>query len=1032
MNEDETDPAYYDGIWPYKQKEVIDFDDLGEHRIFAISGNTGAGKTTIFDAICYVLYGEASGEERSDTSMLRSQFADDNVYTSVELTFQLKGKRYEIKRQLGHKKQGNKTITGHAVELYEVIDEEKVPAVDRFHVTDVNKKVEDLIGLSKHQFSQIVMLPQGEFRKLLTSETENKEEILRRIFKTDRYKLMRELLDQKRKQWKDVLQEKQKERELYFRNVFKLPIRDGAILETLVEQEHVNTHQVVEALEQETAVYKAEVEQLQVEQDVQTKQLKDAETRFHAAKSVNEKFIDLQQKNEKYNTLQENRTVIEMKETSFKRAEQAKRLLPFEQWHEEAMQNEQKAESLLKQIIAKKENIMNNFELAQEKYEVVKNKESERENVKKLVQRLEELQPIIASLAEKQLNLQNAEIQIGKLKESMQNLDRQLEEHTNQKQLMTGELQQLEQALEQYVDKVEELTNMREDAKVLKQAYDVWQEKQKFEKEKEAAYSKMQLAVNAYENMERRWLSEQAGILALHLHDGESCPVCGSTTHPKKATEQSGAIDENELNGLRDKKNIAEKLHVQLEEKWNFYHHQYEQVIEEVKKRGYQSEELVETYSALVQKGKQLATEVNTLKASEETRKQIAVKIKSVEEKVDALQKQKREVETEQHRIEMDCMQLRTSYEHDKKNIPENLQTVQAWKVQFDQAMHELKLMEDEWKKVQEAYQHWQNENIRIQAEQEGATNQFESAKLKKEETFTRFMKELEQSGFTDQSTYKEAKLSDAEMELIQKEIQSYYSFLEVLAKQIEELHVELKDKEYMDITALGEHIKELEINLDIIKEKRQRAQNAVTYISDLHENIRRIDEQIHEEEKAFQELVDLYEVMKGDNESRISFERYILIEYLEQIVQIANERLRKLSNGQFYLKRSERVEKRNRQSGLGLDVYDAYTGQTRDVKTLSGGEKFNASLCLALGMADVIQAYEGGISIETMFIDEGFGSLDEESLTKAVDTLIDLQKSGRFIGVISHVQELKNAMPAVLEVTKQKDGCSQTRFVVK
>ncbi|MED3037390.1 SMC family ATPase [Bacillus tropicus] len=1017
---------------PYKQKEVIDFDDLGEHRIFAISGNTGAGKTTIFDAICYVLYGEASGEERSDTSMLRSQFADDNVYTSVELTFQLKGKRYEIKRQLGHKKQGNKTITGHAVELYEVIDEEKVPAVDRFHVTDVNKKVEDLIGLSKHQFSQIVMLPQGEFRKLLTSETENKEEILRRIFKTDRYKLMRELLDQKRKQWKDVLQEKQKERELHFRNVFKLPIRDGALLETLVEQEHVNTHQVVEALEQETAVYKAEVEQLQVEQDVQTKQLKDAETRFHAAKSVNEKFIDLQQKNEKYNTLQENRTVIEMKEASFKRAEQAKRLLPFEQWHEEAMQNEQRAESLLKQIIAKKDNIMSNFELAQGKYEAVKNKEPEREDAKKLVQRLEELQSIIASLAEKQLNLQNAEIQIGKLKESMQNLDRQLEEHTNQKQLMSSELQQLEQALEQYVAKVEELTNMREDAKVLKQAYDVWQEKQKFEKEKEVAYSKMQLAVSAYENMERRWLSEQAGILALHLHDGESCPVCGSTNHPKKATEQSDAIDEKELNDLRDKKNLAEKLHVQLEEKWNFYYLQYEQIIVEVKKRGYRSEKLDETYSALVHKGKQLATEVNTLKASEETRKQTTVNIKSVEEKVDALQKQKREVETEQHRIEMDCMQLRTSYEHDKKNIPENLQTVQAWKVQFDQAMHELRLMEDEWKKVQEAYQHWQNENIRIQAEQEGASTQFESAKLKKEETFTRFMKELEQSGFTDQSTYKEAKLSDAEMEMIQKEIQSYYSSLEVLAKQIEELHAELKDKEYMDITALGEHIQELEINLDIIKEKRQRAQNAVTYISDLHENIKRIDEQIYEEEKAFQELVDLYEVMKGDNESRISFERYILIEYLEQIVQIANERLRKLSNGQFYLKRSERVEKRNRQSGLGLDVYDAYTGQTRDVKTLSGGEKFNASLCLALGMADVIQAYEGGISIETMFIDEGFGSLDEESLTKAVDALIDLQKSGRFIGVISHVQELKNAMPAVLEVTKQKDGCSQTRFVVK
>ncbi|EJQ71526.1 MULTISPECIES: AAA family ATPase [Bacillus] len=1017
---------------PYKQKEVIDFKDLGEHRIFAISGNTGAGKTTIFDAICYVLYGEASGEERSDTNMLRSQFADDDVYTSVELTFQLKGKSYEIKRQLGHKKQGNKTITGHAVELYEVIDEEKVPCVDRFHVTDVNKKVEDLIGLSKHQFSQIVMLPQGEFRKLLTSETENKEEILRRIFKTDRYKLMREILDQKRKQWKDVLQEKQKERELYFRNVFKLPIRDGALLETLVEQEHVNTHQVVEALEQETNWYNAEVEQLHLEQNDKTKQLKEAEARFHAAKAVNEKFKDLEQKNEKYSILQENRAVIEMKEKSFKHAEQAKRLLPFEQWHEEAMQYEQQSESLLKQIIAKKEHIMNSFALAQEKYEALKNKASERENAKKQVQRLEELQPIIASLAEKKLNLQNAEIHIGKLKEGMQKLDEQLEAHKNEKQRMSGELQQLEAALEQYVAKVEELTNMREDAKVLKQAYDVWQEKQKYELEKESAFHKMQQAVSTYENMERRWLSEQAGILALHLHDGESCPVCGSMDHPKKATEQSNAIDEKELNELREKKTIAEKLHVQLEEKWNFYRVQYEQVIEEVLKRGYRSEELVETYSALVQKGKQLAAEVNALKASEETRKQMAVNIKSVEEKVEELQKQKREVETVQHRTEMECMQLRTSYEHDKQNIPESLQTVQAWKVQFDQALQELRLMEDEWEKVQEAYQHWQNENIRIQAEHDNASNQFNSAKEKKEETFTRFMKELEQSGFTDQLTYKESKLNDAEMDKLQQEIQSYYSSLEVLTKQIEELKADLKDKEYMDISSLDEQVKELEISLDIIKEKRQRAQNAVSYITDLHENIKRIDEQIHEEEKAFQELVDLYEVMKGDNDSRISFERYILIEYLEQIVQIANERLRKLSNGQFYLKRSERVEKRNRQSGLGLDVYDAYTGQTRDVKTLSGGEKFNASLCLALGMADVIQAYEGGISIETMFIDEGFGSLDEESLTKAVDALIDLQKSGRFIGVISHVQELKNEMPAVLEVTKQKDGCSQTRFVVK
>ncbi|MBJ8030277.1 AAA family ATPase [Bacillus cereus group sp. N21] len=1017
---------------PYKQREVIDFSDLGDHRIFAISGNTGAGKTTIFDAICYVLYGEASGEERSDTSMLRSQFADDNIYTSVELTFQLKGKQYEIKRQLGHKKQGNKTVTGHAVELYEVIGDEKVPCVDRFHVTDVNKKVEELIGLSKHQFSQIVMLPQGEFRKLLTSETENKEEILRRIFKTDRYKLMRELLDQKRKQWKDVLQEKQKERELYFRNVFKLPVRDDSLLETLVQQEHVNTHQVVEALEQEKNCYEAEVEQLQAQQTLQTQQLKKAEDRFHTAKSINEKFKDLQQKQEKQAVLQANREQIETEEQRFKLAEQAKRLLPFEQWYEEAVQSEQNAEQLLKQISVKKEKTVKAFELAYEKYEELKGKESVREEGKKTVQRLEELQPIIASLAEKKSKLQQAELQSGKLKEGIQKFEKQLEGQISQKQQIAGELQQLEVALEQYVAKVEELTNMREDAKVLKQAYDVWQEKQKYEQEKEVANQKMEVAVKAYEEMEHRWLNEQAGMLALHLHEGESCPVCGSIDHPKKATERGDSIDEKQLNELREKKTVAEKLHVQVEEKWNFYRLQYEQVIDEVVKRGYRSEELVETYRTLVQNGKQLAAEVNTLKESEEKRKQLALSVKGLEEKVEELQKQKREAEVMQHRTEMECMQLRTSYEHDQQKTHEDLQTLEAWKKQFDQAVSTLRFMEEEWKKVQEAYQYWQNENIRIQAEYDGALKQVSHAKEKQEETLLRFTTELEQGGFIDQQAYKEAKLTDVEMKHLHEQIQEYYSSLEVLAKQIEELVNELSGKEWTDITALEEQMKELGIQLDITKEKRQRAQSAVAYITDLHENIRRIDEQIHEEEKAFQELVDLYEVMKGDNESRISFERYILIEYLEQIVQIANERLRKLSNGQFYLKRSERVEKRNRQSGLGLDVYDAYTGQTRDVKTLSGGEKFNASLCLALGMADVIQAYEGGISIETMFIDEGFGSLDEESLTKAIDALIDLQKSGRFIGVISHVQELKNAMPAVLEVTKQKNGCSETRFVVK
>ncbi|MFD0771668.1 AAA family ATPase [Bacillus sp. CGMCC 1.60114] len=1017
---------------PYKQQETIDFEELGEHRIFAISGNTGAGKTTIFDAICYALYGEASGEERNDTSMLRSQFADDNEYTSVELLFQLKAKTYCIKRQLGHKKQGNKTITGHTIEFYEVVDDEKIPCVDRFHVTDVNKKVEDLIGLSKHQFSQIVMLPQGEFRKLLTSETENKEEILRRIFKTDRYKLMRELLDQKRKEWKDVLQEKQKERELYFRNVFKLPVRDGALLEILANQEHVNTHQVVEALQQELAFYEKQEKQFEQQELMQLKQLKEAETGYHEAKALNDRLQDLQTKQSRYDSLQQERSSIEGKEQQFKQAEQASRLLPFEQWYDEAVQSAQQAEQYMKQIAAKQEQLILAYERAEQQYEQEKNNEAVREETKRNVQMLEELKEVIATFADKKIKLAASEKQMEQFKLEISQLEKQQESSSTQKQQLSNKLKQIEQALEQYRAKVEQLSRMREDAKVLKDAYQVWQEVQKYERERKGALEHMSAAQQAYETLEKSWLSEQAGQLAIHLHDGKPCPVCGSTSHPNKATEQEVSINEEQLNILREQKTQAEKQHVQIEEKCNFYKGQYEELCKEVQSRGYAVSELADAYQTLIQQGKQLAAEVNELKASEEKRKQLSPQLQNLEEQLDILQRAKRDVEGKLHRSEMESIQMRTSYENDKEKIPAEMQTLEAWQQAYEEKASLLRRLQEAWQRAQEEFQRCMSEKIRVEEAYKAAQQQYTQGNENKEEKYARFMAELEASGFASQQAYTESKMSDAERNDLQQHIQAYYSMLEVLTKQIEELTEQLQGKEWTELTQLEEQLKGLEIQLDIIKEQRQRTKSANEYISDLHENIRRIDEQIYEEEAAFQELVDLYEVMKGDNESRISFERYILIEYLEQIVQVANERLRKLSNGQFYLKRSERVEKRNRQSGLGLDVYDAYTGQTRDVKTLSGGEKFNASLCLALGMADIIQSYEGGISIETMFIDEGFGSLDEESLTKAVDALIDLQKSGRFIGVISHVQELKNTMPAVLEVMKQKDGCSKTRFVVK
>src|SRR5690625_1953710 len=204
---------------PYKNTEVIDFKELKDHHLFVISGNTGSGKTTIFDGISFALYGSASGQDRDNYAMLRSDFAEDDTHTAVELQFSLKNRTYRILRQLGHVKEGNKSRTGERYEFFELVDGKEIPCVDRQIVSEIDKKVEDLMGLTQDQFKQIVMLPQGEFRKLLTSQTENKEEILRRLFKTEPYKQISERLREKRNTIEKVFLQEEQTRNNYIQHI---------------------------------------------------------------------------------------------------------------------------------------------------------------------------------------------------------------------------------------------------------------------------------------------------------------------------------------------------------------------------------------------------------------------------------------------------------------------------------------------------------------------------------------------------------------------------------------------------------------------------------------------------------------------------------------------------------------------------------------------------------------------------------------------------------------------------------------------
>ncbi|MDY0406393.1 AAA family ATPase [Virgibacillus sp. 179-BFC.A HS] len=326
---------------PYKDKEIVDFTKLEDHSLFIISGKTGAGKTTIFDGICFALYGSASGSDRENMSMLRSDFADDDVHTSVELVFELNRRTYRIKRQLGHIKHGNKTKTGEKYEFYEQKDGKEIPCVDRQIVSDINQKVESLLGLTQDQFKQIVMLPQGEFRKLLTSETENKETILRKIFKTKPYQEIAERLKTKRDLAAQAYQVAKDKQDSYLQGIQNvLPVREDSQLQKVLQEEYYNGQQVLLGLDEEIAHYHKQIEVDKEKYESAYQMHGKKQTIYYEAKNTNEQFDRLEEKTQRLAVLSKQETSIRQKENRLAEALRASKITPFERQVADASKEE--------------------------------------------------------------------------------------------------------------------------------------------------------------------------------------------------------------------------------------------------------------------------------------------------------------------------------------------------------------------------------------------------------------------------------------------------------------------------------------------------------------------------------------------------------------------------------------------------------------------------------------------------------------------------------------------------------------------
>lgn len=1018
---------------PYKETETIDFNDLRENRLFVISGSTGSGKTTIFDGISFALYGAASGSDRSETRNLRSDFADDAVHTCVEMEFEIHNQVYRILRQMPHIKKGNKSQTGERYEFFEIHKDGEKPCVERQIVSEINQRVEEILGLTQNQFSQIVMLPQGEFRKLLTSETDNKEEILRRIFKTEPYKMISERLKHKRDAAKDAYGLEEQVLNSHLRSIeSSLPERESELFEVLGREQR-NIYQILSALELETVFYKEKIADDQIQHETLYKKHQEKLEGYHEAKKWNGRFDEKLEKEQRYNALTEQLPAVAEKEKEVQQAERAGFIANIENLYRELQANETEKHKLLERAVDEEQQAEKAKLAAEEKFLEQQGRSAERSAAQDQVLRLQQLLPQVQDLAAKEKEVADLSSMVQDAEQRFQAIEKQLAAKKEQKTAAAEKVSELEKQTDSFDSKPEELRVAEERLRIVRELLAVQTEmnaQKAVTGQKEAVYSE---ALTKYEQIEEGWFANQAHLLAEQLKDGEACPVCGSREHPVKhqgaaetaVSKEQLDQEKSRLNMLDDTyRNAAARL-VSLEE-------QLSRKQSEAEEQGIGATETDKGVASLEQVKQQLQEDVQTLKRWKTELREWKTKLMDLVKETETAEQNRSLLLTEMNDKKSASESAKAVLAEKLASIPDEMRSLAVLEQEIRQAITKKDDMERVWTAVQELFQGARERlaSAAMALQHSKTTAQEMTAKRQKAEV--EFKQALEKSEFETEDAYQRAKMRDSDMEEMKQQITRFKQDRHTLKQQISELAELLAERKNEDLSLAEAELEQLKVDYEKALSQLNHSKDCCAKGEALIEQINGAVEKAAEAEAQFNRVADLHDMIRGQNSLKISFERYLQIEYLEQIIQAANERLRNLSNGQFYLIRSDRQEARGKQSGLGLDVYDSYTGQTRDVKTLSGGEKFNASLCLALGMADVIQSFQGNVSIDTMFIDEGFGSLDEESLNKSIETLIDLQRSGRMIGVISHVQELKAAIPAILEVRKSKEGFSKTSFHIK
>ncbi|MBQ7881945.1 MAG: SMC family ATPase [Treponema sp.] len=913
------------GFGPYKDKITIDMDKLGSEGLYLITGKTGSGKTSIFDAITFALYGEPSGTTRV-SNLLRSKYAAAETPTEVELEFTYHANKYRIKRNPAYtrKSKRGEGFTEEPANATLFLPDGNI--ITKYN--DVTNKITEILGIDKNQFCQITMLAQGDFQNLLLASTDDKKKIFRKIFKTEQYEIFQNKLKEETKKIEQNINDLKNTIQIFTKNINCSEDNIHYSFIQKAKQEYVITEDITLTLKKILKEEKEEYESLlNKKRELQT-QIED----------ITKKIT---QTNELKNNLQE-----------------------LKKYKQELLE------------------IENDFTKAEELYKTESNKTEDRQKI------IEELAIIKNQLSEyTNLDQKNKELQI--CNETIFNLTKALNEtKTKLEQLLKNneELQkehetiknspEKKQKLEFQIEKTSEHISMLNTLKNSVKEYNCLITEYEKQKQDYLVISKEeQTNLEIYNQKNQEFLSEQAGILAETLKENTPCPVCGSLTHPSPTKKSENAPSQKEVdiakeNWLKTQEKLSQQSELCSQKKGNI-----ETKEKEIKLQlnSFQdlifNNDLVSTLDSTIENYK---TEFNKINNELKQITKDAERKEYIEQILPSKTEESENLKNNISKIETEIALENNKYIETKKNYTE-IETKLSYKSK-EEALNNTKLLENNLK----------NMEIMLKNAQ----------------------KKLEDS--TNKRTSINAKIEELEKIInLTKDIEINFDYTSI------------KNKYEQELNFIDKNIKEYYLRITTNESSLKELLNA------------------NETQKTFEYKYSWLKVLSDTangtliGKDKIMLETYIQMTYFDKIIRRANIKFFEMTNGQYELIRKKEQNGKQSQTGLDLDIIDHYTGTTRDVKTLSGGEQFIASLSLALGLSEEVQSSVGGIKLETMFVDEGFGTLDEDILKQAIKTLTSLSDKYRLIGLISHVQELKDKINKKILITKTPDSGSYAEICI-